>query len=513
MPLFHAFPARRGGRQPLPTPGPDSWVLRPEQLDDAGFQTTFKLGYVNAAGEEQAVGTLKITRRGQQAGRTVLDTTFERLGPNYASLGAELEYYLVLREVGGREALAVLEALSDIAIDPARRREFENETGVRNSLLRFTPAKVALDEAAGLFLTGTQSSPASIGQSMTFHTEVGGTPFPVTFSFQPDDDLPLRTSVIIGPNGSGKTRLLSNLALAAFDSPEDGEEGRWGRFEPSVEFSRILAFSYSAFDDFAVPAGNRGERETFTKRNTSLGYKYFGLRDLRKTAVGESQSTAPLKTARQIGDDFRLAEAAARQNDDGLLGTCLEKLFEDGSFAAAGYRPPTNDTGAASDELRRIFRAASTGHKFVLLMTVQLAAHLRAGSLVLIDEPESHLHPPLLATFLTVLRTLLGAREAFAIIATHSPFVVQETPARQVNIMARHVNRTEVFPPEIETFGEDIGTISREVFRLDSRAGAFVDTLRMMAQRYSLDEIEGRFENGLSAQARSLVMAMQAGRR
>jgi ABC-type multidrug transport system ATPase subunit len=146
-------------------------------------------------------------------------------------------------------------------------------------------------------------------------------------------------------------------------------------------------------------------------------------------------------------------------------------------------------------------------------MTVQLAAHLRPGSLVLIDEPESHLHPPLLATFLTILRTLLEGRDAHAIVATHSPFVVQETPARYVRIISRQVTNTLVTLPSIETFGEDIGTISREVFRLDTRAGEFVETLRALADRYSLDEIEERFTDGLSAQARSLVMARQARRR
>jgi predicted ATPase len=511
VPVFHAYPARRGGRQPVPQPG--SWILRPEQLEDAGFQTTFKLSFLESPGEEVPVGTVKIIRRGQQSGRTPLEPTFENLGPQYASLGAELDYYSVLLDVAGPAAMAVLDGLADIAIDPQRRVTFENEEGFRSSLTRFTPAKVALDEAASLFSVTGPGPAAQFSEEFTFRTSVGGDDFPVTFSFVSNTDLPDRISVIIGPNGSGKTRLLSNLALAAFDTPGEGETVRWGQFDGPVGFSRILAFSYSAFDDFAVPAENRTERETFTKRATRLGYQYFGLRDLRKTAAGDSQSSAPLKTGRQISDDFRLAESAARQYGDGLLTACLETLFEDPSFAAAGYRSPKAGQSSGPQDLKRVFREASTGHKFVLLMTAQLAAHLRPGTLVLVDEPESHLHPPLLATFLTVLRLLLARRDARAIVATHSPFVVQETPARHVRIMTRQVSRTSVDAPAIETFGEDIGTISREVFRLDSRAGAYVDTLRKLAMEYSLDHIESLFENGMSAQGRSFVMAVQARRR
>jgi predicted ATPase len=510
MTLFHAFPPRRGGRQPQP--GPGSWVLRPEQLEDAGFRTTFKLSHVSAGGTETTIGSVKILLRGQQTGRTLLDATFETLGPQYASLGAELEYYVVLKEVAGANARSVLEALGDIAIDPARHAAFENETGLRASLLRFTPAKVALQEAADLFAEDPQASTTAPAGALIFWTSVGGADFPIEFDFEAEADLPARISVVIGPNGSGKTRLLSNLALAAFDTPGPDEPAKWGRLDGNVEFSRILAFSYSAFDDFDVPSQTRGEREAFTRRGTTLGYRYFGLRDLQKGPTGDSQSEAPLKTGRQIAEDFRRAESQAGQMKDDLLRKCLERLFEDPSFAAAGYRPATDGNNKGSS-LRRIFRESSTGHKFVLLMTVQLAAHLRSGTLVLIDEPEAHLHPPLLATFLTILRILLKGREAHAIVATHSPFVVQETPARYVRIIARQVTKTAVFRPSVETFGEDIGTISREVFRLDTRAGEFVDTLRALAERQSIDEIEARFENGLSAQARSLVMAIQARRR
>jgi predicted ATP-dependent endonuclease of OLD family len=37
----------------------------------------------------------------------------------------------------------------------------------------------------------------------------------------------------------------------------------------------------------------------------------------------------------------------------------------------------------------------------------QLAAHLRTRSLVLIDEPETHLHPPLVAALLRAIQALL----------------------------------------------------------------------------------------------------------
>lgn len=56
----------------------------------------------------------------------------------------------------------------------------------------------------------------------------------------------------------------------------------------------------------------------------------------------------------------------------------------------------------------------------------------RRKTLVLIDEPESHLHPPLLSAFIRALSDLLLDRNGLSIIATHSPVVLQEVPKRCV---------------------------------------------------------------------------------
>ena len=61
-----------------------------------------------------------------------------------------------------------------------------------------------------------------------------------------------------------------------------------------------------------------------------------------------------------------------------------------------------------------------------MLILAQLVYLLDEKFLVLIDEPECHLHPPLLASFIQCLSYLLRERNAIAIIATHSPVVLQE---------------------------------------------------------------------------------------
>ncbi|MDK7046806.1 AAA family ATPase, partial [Escherichia coli] len=96
---------------------------------------------------------------------------------------------------------------------------------------------------------------------------------------------------------------------------------------------------------------------------------------------------------------------------------------------------------------------------------------------VLIDEPESHLHPPLLSAFIRALSDLLLDRNGLSIIATHSPVVLQEVPKRCVWKINRSRLSTESRRPDIETFGENVGILTREVFGLEVVKSGFHDLL------------------------------------
>lgn len=130
-------------------------------------------------------------------------------------------------------------------------------------------------------------------------------------------------------------------------------------------------------------------------------------------------------------------------------------------------------------------------------------------TLVLIDEPETHLHPPLLAAFLRSVRTCLERLDGYAIIATHSPVVLQETPARFVRILRRFGEGSRVEGPSLETFGESIALITQEVFNLDDGATDWHETLRTLAEEHELAEIERMLGRSLGFAARSYVLSIR----
>lgn len=81
------------------------------------------------------------------------------------------------------------------------------------------------------------------------------------------------------------------------------------------------------------------------------------------------------------------------------------------------------------------FKKLSSGHSALMLIVTQLVRKLDDKFLLLIDEPESHLHPPLLGLFVNCLSWLLRERNAVSIIATHSPVILQEVPRESVWIL------------------------------------------------------------------------------
>ena len=94
----------------------------------------------------------------------------------------------------------------------------------------------------------------------------------------------------------------------------------------------------------------------------------------------------------------------------------------------------------------------------------EISCHSWRKTLVLLDEPESHLHPPLLSAFIRALSNLLYDRNGVAIVATHSPVVLQEIPRSCISKIQRVGLVTNIKMPDIETFGENVGVLTREVF-------------------------------------------------
>lgn len=185
-------------------------------------------------------------------------------------------------------------------------------------------------------------------------------------------------------------------------------------------------------------------------------------------------------------------------------------MFADADIASHLDNPDENWRPAA----RKLFTKLSSGHAIVLLTVTRLVEFVDERTLVLMDEPEGHLHPPLLSAFIRSLADLLIKRNGVAIVATHSPVVLQEVPRCCVWKLRRTGPIAGAERPAIETFGENVGVLTREVFGLEVTNAGFHKLLKdaIDLERLSYESVLARFEGQLGAEARAIARALVADR-
>lgn len=535
MTAITVFPPSRSG-----PPKFDGLALQQDNWNDYSFQTQYHL-YVATSEFTGLIGAVKVLKQGQTTGDPLQLKTgpLEPLGEEFISLGQDLDYYERLASLSAGLRMEILGSLRDALAYPDRLESFETEPGWKTSVLRYIDWESFRRDAAVL-LERDYDRVARLGLALSF--QVNGWANPAVFKFEAPSDplfgpptagLPDRIAVLVGRNGSGKSTLLYRLARILHASQKDrlsAELRRLGEITPpGIGFTRVLNLAYSAFDEFQLPGLNHRERMQIAddlERGTGR-YRYCGLRDVvweirRAEGVGDvdgrpiqpdgldRQELAILKTSEQLAAEFGRTISQILESGRGdLFSLVCRTLASDSSFIDFGP-DPAESIGA--DPIAH-FRRCSTGHKIALHAAASLVAYTEAKTIVLIDEPESHLHPPLLAALMHSIRIILRKHDAFAIIATHSPVVAQETLSRHISVVRRAGSETHILSPRIETYGESIGEITNEVFGLNADATDFHQTLGELVQAgLSLESIEGMFDRGLSLQARAFVMTLIAGR-
>jgi predicted ATPase len=484
-----------------PSSGFNTAYLTIDRWNDYSFVTMFYLSLHDDKGELHELGNVKIGFQGQteeKSTHSILGNTFSQLSSEFFSLGQDVDYYKKISMLPYEISQSLLEALNDIVYKPALLDLNKDEEVFGTSLLR----NVSLSVIRGQYSRVLAGHPPLTNFEFKFsRPEINNiSSIELTFKVKVESKPSTNIHALIGRNGVGKTTILNDMIEAITTQGQYAAkfydtEG-WGQSPISNEyFSSLVSVSFSAFDPFEPPK---------EQTDPSLGtcYSYIGLK----------KEGGTLKEIDDIHQDFIKALKACfgQTSKKERWLTAITTLESDENFERMALKEILDfPSEVAISKAQEIIQEMSSGHAVVLFTITRLVAAVEEKTLVIIDEPESHLHPPLLSAFIRALSELLHDRNGVAIIATHSPVVIQEIPKS----CAWKINRvdlvTEAKRPEVETFGENVGVLTREVFGLEVVKSGFHDLLvKSVESGLSYEQISSEYDDQLGLEARALLKVL-----
>lgn len=514
----------------LPQQASNLVCLKEDNWDDFGFKTIFTVTVYDEQGVVHDLGNVKIGYVGQTEGWTSeqLPENFEALNEGYFSLGQEYEYYQKIKDDLSVDCAAnLLNGLKDIVKDTnnllvaerdAEKRSSESLPSVyTTSLLRSVTSSLIKNQFSRILDGGRPLTEYDFFYEKPANERYSG--IKVEFEVNPDVKPTSNIHILIGRNGVGKTTLLNNMVNAIL--PNQGEVAETGYFATpgyfgpvalgDDYFGGVVSVSFSAFDPFVPPPPQ-------INPNDGICYRYIGLKTVNQPGYNDEDrlKTTP-ELCKELITSLKLCLSLSGKRQRWV--DAVRKLESDVNFADmnlcalvdAAIQDSTEDRRQLGVAAHSVFSRLSSGHAIVLLTLTKLVETVEEKTLVLMDEPESHLHPPLLSAFTRALSDLLLNRNGVAIIATHSPVVLQEVPRSCVSILRRTRLDGRVDKPESETFGENVGILTREVFGLEVAKSGFYDLLAQSVQEgKSYEQIVHEYQSQIGFEGRAILRALIA---
>lgn len=424
--------------------------------------------------------------------------------PNMAS------YRRIVEWMGPDDARLVLQAIHDIVEADDRPvgkqwlRAAKGSPLFLNAFLREGETYFAWKNAATILQGVEHEAFGQTSETLRVRFQLAGRPnnHDLTFRFSHHDGvLPRRFAVVIGKNGVGKSQTLAQIVNAALrgNGALTDEQGN------RPVFNRILAFYPSSSSSSVFPNDRR--------RRARVWYRRFSL------IAGRSRQTTSdliVQLARSIEgiagrDRFKLFvqaitaieggdELAVRTRRQGRRAIPIRNLRRGGELDQI-RRYASIDIGA--EPVRAIDGRTyplSSGELSFLRFAALASLYIENGSLLLLDEPETHLHPNFISQFVALLDGLLEQTGSVAILSTHSVYFVREAFEDQVLVLRSAPDRRIVAEiPTLKTFGADVGAISYFVFGEDQPSRLAREVEEKIADRSaSWDEVFDFYKDSLS---------------
>lgn len=435
--------------------------------NDYGFYTWFTMWFIPEPNKCILIGDMKIMNRNGDAYEMMKDN-FNKLDDSFCSVGMDTSFYLNLKkEFKGMKLTIILKALRDCATNSQIYESFNSQPAFINSLNRDISTQKAIKEARFLLEERNMSEAYSFDYSFTpiYNKEVVA-----IWNVNLEYGCPSykRTYSVIGENGVGKTQLMANMVKELI-----GHDLKNMSRIPMI--SSVMVICSSKFDAYNEIITDKPRIPIVISDVVQTDNTFEKILEAIKKIISRGtyyvDGEALMMCERYLG----LLYSQLGECVDGIID--IKEKEEDVIFV----KRPVKLNKALLEKV--IKEEMSTGQLQIFSLITYICANVHLNSIIVIDEPEVHLHPRLITNFVKTLNELLVMFDSYAIIATHSPLVVRECVQKNVYMMVRSKdNIPTIGSVTFNTFGEDLSLLYLNIFGCYERDSYFYKTVEERAQ-------------------------------
>ena len=296
-------------------------------------------------------------------------------------------------------------------------------------------------------------------------------------------ELPMNVFAVVGGNGSGKSYKINHIIKE--------------HLEGDNKFSQILHFSLSPFDNIIHFNRDGKSIEVADKERDSddeIIYEKVGFVSVKHPPIPEvvKKAEASLltdvkmylheKSRKYLDSDNKLkqgfeAEISIKESFSYYIQSLLFDLvasnkkltqwksaieFFEFETWVEDIKIAFLDRDIIKEDLEKIDNLSS-GQATILLYITKLVSSINQGSLVIFDEPETFMHPPMVKAFIRAVSEIVNNNKAFCLIATHSPVIIQEIP--HCNVYRLDSNH-ELKNTNYKTYSQNLDTLYKNIYGL-----------------------------------------------
>ncbi|MEZ7559237.1 AAA family ATPase [Streptococcus sp. 27098_8_66] len=482
-------------------------TINKDNWDDYGYKQTLRL---SIWGEEFYI---RVNPRSEETIKYIKSAGYNSGIDNIVSLGSNDYYYFLKKYLSYDLREKWFQLTVDLAFDMKKLDEISNyyksyvdknvdfemkiapdvaQNFFNNSFLRTTTIKEIKEIFHPLTISGKshitnldsellkKSVDDSISEIEYSFLENGESKGKIIFYKDKVSYLPMNVYGIVGGNGSGKSYKINEIIKRHFNNDNN--------------FSQIIHFSLSPFEDSIPKVPNDDLKYLDSKvldSKENIIYEKVGFVSIKQPLVKEVLHKLKASKLDYISNSFlnSYAEYLSENNLDTnnieikqnfiwyiqyiLLDLIASKekfnLWKKSlnffSFEQWVYDIVSEiQEGYISNECFDKINYLSSGQATILLYITKLVSNVNKGSLVIFDEPETFMHPPMMKAFIRAVSEIAKDTGAFCLVTTHSPVIIQEIPHCNVLIInSKHV----ITRINYKTYGQNLDTLYKNIYGVE----------------------------------------------